>query len=133
MASLSFLLSVIFVAMIIALIVAVRRLQSITAQLMKASDRAEAAEHKSATLRDHFKPITSLEDEQARLIAAIDVSMQQITDLHCEAEEKQITEETRSRAGITAHETQMTELRETYQEKKAIYNRMLAEIALFDE
>lgn len=92
------------VAVVVALALITVRLGATRKDLATEMNRADAAEQEMANLRDRYSAITSLEDEQARLGGE-----------------------------IAGQEAQVGELRAAYGEKKAIYDRMLAEIALFDE
>lgn len=104
MMTILFVMAGFLIFMVTVLAVVMLRLRATRKGLATEIARADAALQEIAQLRDHYSPITSLEDEQGRLGGE-----------------------------IASQEAQMTELRATYQEKKAIYDRMLAEIAVFDE
>ncbi|MCB8878473.1 DUF4041 domain-containing protein [Acidisoma silvae] len=118
---------------IIAVVLLAARLRLTSAQLKKANDDAEEERRESIALRNRFLPITNLKDEQERLTSLVESCQNKIAELHGKYEEMRISEEARIQTSLIANEAHLTDLRKDYQEKKSVYDRMLAEMALFDE
>lgn len=131
--SLSTVLVAVAALAVAAAIFAAVRWKSTAAQLAEACEQRDAAERASAELSAHFAPITSLEAEQARLMDTIANSQREIQTLTLSFADKRLAEEARLDAGVADHETTLAALRSSYEEKKALYDRMIGEIAVFDE
>jgi hypothetical protein len=71
---------------------------------LRARGRAERAEYRLSRMREHFAPITDLEEKFSAL-----------------------------RSKISETETNLANIRSSYAEKREVYDRLVVEIAIFDE
>lgn len=100
---------------------------------LRARNATAKAQRSLEVLKRRFTPILSLEDEYERVEAEIAKAERELAEFRADYL-KGVEEERRQiEIQVTAAQTDLTILRSNYTQKRALYDRLAAEVAIYDE